>query len=67
MAEVSNCPQCGGEMAADAPEGLCPECLLKAGMESQVGLQVAAADLSSSSCATAARGGSPFVRIRRVI
>jgi tRNA A-37 threonylcarbamoyl transferase component Bud32 len=24
-----SCPECGGELAADAPEGLCPQCLLR--------------------------------------
>jgi tRNA A-37 threonylcarbamoyl transferase component Bud32 len=35
MTEPRRCPDCGGEIAADAPAGLCPKCLLKAGMESQ--------------------------------
>ena len=26
------CPQCGKEMAADAPQGLCPACLMKVGL-----------------------------------
>jgi predicted Ser/Thr protein kinase len=26
---ASNCPQCGTQLPADAPEGLCPQCLLK--------------------------------------
>ena len=29
------CPQCATELAADAPQGLCPKCLLKAAFESQ--------------------------------
>ena len=28
------CPSCGKPLAADAPHGLCPECLLKAGLPS---------------------------------
>ncbi len=28
------CPECGSPLSADAPEGLCPECLLKAGLGS---------------------------------
>jgi serine/threonine protein kinase len=27
------CPRCGGELPADAPEGLCPECLLRQAVE----------------------------------
>ncbi len=29
------CPQCRAELPADSPEGLCPTCLLRAGMPSQ--------------------------------
>ncbi len=39
MAERPPCPQCGGEMPADTPEGLCPQCLLKAAVESRGGSQ----------------------------
>src|SRR5246127_3551620 len=28
MMETRLCPQCGARMPADAPEGLCPKCLL---------------------------------------
>ncbi len=38
MAEERNCPKCRGELPANAPKGLCPQCLLKAGM--QVGSEV---------------------------
>jgi WD40 repeat protein/tetratricopeptide (TPR) repeat protein/tRNA A-37 threonylcarbamoyl transferase component Bud32 len=37
MAELRACPQCGAELPADAPEGLCPQCLLKLGLESEPG------------------------------
>jgi WD40 repeat protein/tRNA A-37 threonylcarbamoyl transferase component Bud32 len=30
MAQENHCPQCGAGMPADAPEGLCPKCLMKA-------------------------------------
>jgi WD40 repeat protein/tRNA A-37 threonylcarbamoyl transferase component Bud32 len=29
-AQENNCPKCGAEMPPDAPEGLCPKCLMKA-------------------------------------
>jgi serine/threonine protein kinase len=29
------CSNCGGELAADAPQGMCPKCLMKAGFESR--------------------------------
>ena len=32
MAEMTRCPRCGSEYAADAREGLCPQCLLKAAL-----------------------------------
>jgi tRNA A-37 threonylcarbamoyl transferase component Bud32 len=34
MAEEKRCTQCGAVLAADAPQGLCPACLLKRGLES---------------------------------
>jgi len=30
MAQENKCPQCGAQMPPDAPEGLCPKCLMKA-------------------------------------
>ncbi len=35
MSEGRRCPECGAELAADAPQGLCPACLLKRGLETQ--------------------------------
>ena len=35
MAESYCCPQCGGEVPGDAPQGLCPNCVLKAGFGTQ--------------------------------
>ncbi|NQT15013.1 MAG: protein kinase, partial [Planctomycetes bacterium] len=35
MAEERRCGQCGKGLPADAPGGLCPECLLKVGLQSQ--------------------------------
>src|SRR5262245_49552220 len=33
MAARAICPRCGEELPADAPEGLCPECLLRQAVE----------------------------------
>ncbi len=33
MADEKLCPQCGGQLPADAPQGLCPQCLMKAGLQ----------------------------------
>ena len=35
MADRPRCPNCGDELPANAPQGLCPACLLKQGMESE--------------------------------
>ncbi len=35
MDQENRCPQCGAELAADVPQGLCPACLLKRGLETQ--------------------------------
>lgn len=32
MNQPRKCPQCGAELASDAPVGLCPACLMKAGL-----------------------------------
>jgi serine/threonine protein kinase len=32
MTEARQCPQCGAELPVDAPEGLCPRCLLQQGI-----------------------------------
>jgi hypothetical protein len=40
MAETRKCPQCGDEIPADAPEGLCPNCLLKVELQTDGGAQV---------------------------
>jgi serine/threonine protein kinase len=32
MAEERHCKQCGGKVGADAPQGLCPQCLIKLGL-----------------------------------
>src|SRR5436309_1920547 len=32
MTEARRCPRCGAGLPADAPEGLCPACLLEQGL-----------------------------------
>ena len=32
MAEELRCPECGSNLTANAPEGLCPRCLIKMGL-----------------------------------
>ena len=38
MSEENHCPQCGAALPAQSPQGLCPGCLLKWGLESQTGV-----------------------------
>ncbi|MFP6596975.1 MAG: serine/threonine-protein kinase, partial [Candidatus Hydrogenedentota bacterium] len=33
MSDYGKCPECGNELKADAPQGMCPECLMRAGLE----------------------------------
>ncbi|MGI9516375.1 MAG: serine/threonine-protein kinase [Pirellulaceae bacterium] len=40
MTELRECPQCGGQLPADAPQGVCPKCLMQVGFETR---EVAAA------------------------
>jgi predicted Ser/Thr protein kinase len=35
MAETKTCPKCGAELSPDAPAGICPKCLMQAGLGSQ--------------------------------
>src|SRR5437016_2399678 len=35
------CPGCGKPLAADAPQGICPECLIKSGFDTAAGSQAA--------------------------
>jgi serine/threonine protein kinase len=37
MVTASQCPQCGIPLEADAPHGLCPECLLQEALKAQAG------------------------------
>jgi len=40
MAEEKYCSECGGELAPDAPQGLCPQCLMKLGLESDADVTI---------------------------
>ncbi len=33
MSELKTCPKCGSELAANAPSGICPKCLMRVGLE----------------------------------
>ena len=51
MAESSRCPQCGAEVPGDAPQGLCPNCVLKAGFGTQQTERVRSAGPESAATA----------------
>ena len=35
MNQTPSCPKCGAPLPEDAPAGLCPKCLVQAGIESE--------------------------------
>jgi len=62
MPEIGHCPQCGTELPADAPQGICPKCLLQLGFESQVPGSAAgpfAADSTATGAGAAKRADAP--------
>jgi tRNA A-37 threonylcarbamoyl transferase component Bud32 len=48
MTAARVCPQCGKSLSSDAPQGLCPECLLKAALPGQSALESSATGLYPS-------------------
>ena len=72
MGESDGCPVCGRELPADAPQGLCPRCLLQQGLAnggliSQQGAEaISFASPTSSLCGglTAELGSMPVVLLR---
>jgi WD40 repeat protein/predicted Ser/Thr protein kinase len=40
MPSAGNCPNCGSPLSSEAPEGLCPKCLLQAGLGATTDLPV---------------------------
>ena len=57
MSERERCPRCGAPIPAGAAEGLCPRCLLAAGMEDEARDAGIPASLSDDSALT--REGPP--------
>jgi hypothetical protein len=56
MTDPNRCPNCGCDLPADAPAGLCPECLLRQGFAENDSLAV---EVGSDDEAVAARSGLP--------
>src|SRR5437762_3224671 len=44
MAEAVMCPECGKTVPADAPQGLCPACMMQAGLASEASASAATTD-----------------------
>ncbi|MDH4241416.1 MAG: serine/threonine protein kinase, partial [Phycisphaerae bacterium] len=52
MAEEPVCPKCGAQLPANAPKGLCPQCLMRAGL--QAGSECETGGISDTECQTPA-------------
>src|SRR6188472_1813151 len=44
MTDVRKCPQCGADLPADAPAGICPKCLLAVGLVSDTAVRGESSD-----------------------
>ena len=53
MTTLRHCPQCDAELPADAPDGVCPKCLVQQGFDSQPD----AAGKESGATGSASRSG----------
>ena len=56
MTSDLTCPECGERLPADAPRGLCPACLLKAGLASDTSEALDPVEVTSTFLGPA-RGG----------
>jgi len=61
MAEENHCPQCGAKLPADAPQGLCPQCLMKLGLTTGAEPDKAGASEPTSDVPTSAAPPAGFV------
>ena len=61
MVEERRCTECGGKLPADAPQGLCPQCLMKLGLPSGADADRAAASDDQSDVPTSATPPAGFV------
>jgi len=57
MAEKTNCTKCGTELPANAPKGLCPKCLMKAGMKNGEDKKADQSEISNSDTGSATPPG----------
>jgi serine/threonine protein kinase len=64
MAKKTKCTKCGAELPANAPKGLCPQCLMKAGMQVKgKGKKAGPSDKSNSDTGSATPPGG-FVPLK---
>jgi serine/threonine protein kinase len=59
MTDKRHCPQCGAELSPAAAQGLCPKCLLDAGLESQAA--TAAGQAATGPFVTPSQAASPTI------
>ena len=57
MADERHCTECGGKLPADAPQGLCPQCLMKLGLPSDAGAERRAASEEQRAIPAGSPGG----------
>ena len=60
MAERPTCPRCGSELPARAPQGLCPRCLLREGLDSEA-LSLANGGVPAATLTLSAEADGPGV------
>ncbi len=61
MAQKTDCPECGIDLPANAPKGLCPQCLMQAGMQIRTEARKAGASVGSHDGTTSGTSPRPFV------
>jgi serine/threonine protein kinase len=61
MAEERHCKQCGGKVGADAPQGLCPQCLIKLGLPTGADIEKTATPDDKSDAPTNQTPPSRFI------
>jgi len=61
MTEERHCKQCGGKLGADAPQGLCPQCLIKLGLPTGADIEKTATSDDQSGAPTNQTPPSRFI------
>ncbi|MHC4463358.1 MAG: serine/threonine protein kinase [Planctomycetota bacterium] len=61
MAEEPGCPKCGAELPTNAPKGLCPQCLMKAGLQAGSECETGGTSDEQSQIPTGAPGQAGFI------